>query len=169
MLDKAKLLEMLPRIEMCIRLQGLSLPYTSISKFSWISRMPDLEFVDLLRTSLRMFPNCNDLHHLKWLFLRNCQALESLGNVGTVSALLELDVENCPSFRVVPLLDGFALVEINIERTQVEDVSTLGRYMHLRHIYCCSAPITALLDLSNLVYLTSIEVSGCPLCCAKHL
>jgi hypothetical protein len=162
-LGNAKLLETLPGLETCTRLQRLCLSYTSISEFSWISGMPDLEYVNLSGTSLRVFPDCSDLHHLKWLTLENCQALESVVNVGIVSALQALNVDNCPSLRTVPRLDGSALVRFMFGRTQVEDVSTLDRYVHLRHIHCHNAPIRALPDLSNLVNLTVIDVSACPL------
>jgi hypothetical protein len=162
-LGNAKLLETLPGLETCTRLRRLSLSYTSISEFSWISSMPDLEVVNLSGTSLRVFPDCSDLHHLKRLTLKNCQALESMGNVGIVSALQALDVEYCRSLRTLPLLDGSALVEFSFGWTQVEDVSTLDRYVHLRNILVRSTPIRTLPNLSNLVNLASIDVSGCPL------
>jgi len=92
----------LPVLHNLIHLEDLEIIATPIRRLPSLKRLTQLKGLRCSKTLLSKLPVFNGLDKLEWINLAECCELTSLENLGTVPALIDLDVSICSSLMRLP-------------------------------------------------------------------
>ena len=154
--------ESLAPIKDCHQLMVLMILKSRIRTTTHLSRLNNLERLQLSQCPLEEIDAARGMLNLEILSVRNTNVMD-LSPLENLPLMWSLNISSCPVHELAPLHTVESLRSLNAEKTDITDIEELGRCANLETLNISRTDVTSLTPLRHNSQLRWLNVKRCPL------